>query len=69
MTILTREQLNALVAALVLVISAFVPELRSHLDVIAPAVVAILALLLGIPAAERAAASYVSYKSDSQRRG
>lgn len=38
---------SALVGLLVIVLSAYLPELRAHLDVIAPAVVGIIGVLVG----------------------
>lgn len=60
--VLTREQLNALVGIIAILVSAAWPVTRPYLEYIVPAVFGILALLIGIPAGERIASAFISYK-------
>lgn len=52
--ILTREQVTFLVGIFVIVASALYPPLQPFLEVIAPAIVGLLLIALGIPAAANA---------------
>lgn len=60
--LLTREQLTALVALIAGIIVAAWPVTQPYVAILEPLIVALLALVLGIPAAERALTAYVTYR-------
>ena len=64
---LTRDQITALVGIAVVVVSALLPETKAYLDIIAPAVIGLLALLLGIPAAERTITAVSAHRVEALR--
>jgi len=67
MTVLTREQITTLVGIFVIVASALWPPLQPYLEVIAPSVVGLLAILLGIPAVERAVVQVAQARAEAYR--
>lgn len=65
--ILTREQLNFLIGIFVIVVSALWPPLQPYLEIIAPSIVGLLAILLGIPAVERSAVAFAQARTEALR--
>lgn len=66
-SVLSREQVTTLVGIAVIVISALYPPLQTYLEIIAPAVIGLLAIALGIPAVERASVQIAQARAEAFR--
>lgn len=67
MNVLTREQVQFLVGIFVIVLSALWPPLQPFLEVIAPSVVGLLLIVLGIPAIANAYVKAAQFHVEAAR--